>query len=293
MIHVLQPRAYPSVALLAAGLRDQGMAQAILAGSRPGLVLANHEAKPTSLFIVAPEGEFSWTYVAGDPSDDAFNSEIRRWFFQTCCPENGIDFSFLAADSDDWDASVAAILAPRKPIRDRRLYYTSPQLPREWQDSVPEGYEIRRLNRDLFSSDVRIPTKVGEWLESNFGSREAFLRHGGLGAIATHEGEVVSWCLTDSVVGDRADIGVETVEPHQRKGLAYATTCLVLESALERGIRRVGWHCHAINVPSVKTATRAGFELQYEYVLYFFYVDLAKHEKLVEFVGKASETAAS
>ena len=284
-MHELTHSEYPLVISLAEGLKDQRMAQAILAGTRPGVVLANSKTEPVSLFIVAPEGKLAWTYLAGDPNDDAFNKAIRDWFIDVYCPEEGIAFAFLAVDSNDWDPSVVSILTPREPIRDRRLHYTNPPQPGEWRGSIPEGYEIRRLDRETLSTGIQMHEKVLEWLDNNFGSQEAFLGNG-LGAIAIHKGEVVAWCLADSVVGNQADIGVETEEAHQRKGLAYATTCLVLEIALERGIHHLGWHCHAINIPSVKTAVKAGFEIQSEYVLYAMYIDIAKHSQLVEIVAK-------
>ncbi|MBU1049430.1 GNAT family N-acetyltransferase [Candidatus Bipolaricaulota bacterium] len=285
MIHELRLEDYRGLRPLADGLKDQGMAQAVLAGTRPGIVIANCAMTPTSLFIVAPEGAFAWTYLAGDPSDGAFHAGIRDWFFNQFCPAKAIAFTFLAADSNDWDSSIVSILAPREPIRDRRLHYTNPSQSRAWRDSLPEGYEIRQLDRETLSSPIHVHETVLEWLDHNFGSQAAFLEHG-LGAVAIYENEVVAWCLADSVVGDRADIGVETEEAHQRKGLAYATTCLVLEKARDHGINHVGWHCHAINTPSVKTATKVGFRFQSEYVLYPMYIDVGKHSQLVKIVAE-------
>ncbi len=273
-----------SLTPLADKLIDHGMAQAVLAGTRPGLVITNSKTTPTAMLIIAPEGAVAWTYLAGDPNDAAFNADIHDWFFNRFCSETGVVFTFLAADSSAWDPSIVSMLAPRKPIRDRRLHYTNPSHPRKWRESVPKGYGIRRLDRQALSTGVHMHEKVLEWLRSNFGSLDAFLEHG-FGAVAICRDEIVAWCLADSVVENRADIGVETEEAHQRKGLAYATTCLAVEIARERGIGHLGWHCHAINTPSVKTATKARFELHSEYVLYPMYIDIAQHAQLTDLVA--------
>lgn len=133
-----------------------------------------------------------------------------------------------------------------------------------------------------------IPEKVSQWLDHNFGSHAAFLDHG-FGAVAVYDNQVA-----DSVVGDRVDIGVETDEAHQRKGLAYRTTCMALDQAFDRGLRQIGWHCHLVNAPSVETAEKVGFTLQREYRAYAVHFDVESHAKIAnviggEFISQAAE----
>ena len=269
---------------LSMGLRDQGMALSVLSGVRPGVVVVNSVPAPTSLFIGAPEGGFAWGYLAGNPQDDRFRHELSEWLFAERGLGPNVAFSFLACDSVEWEDALAEILAPRAVIPDRRLHYECTTRPRGWRESVPNGYEIEDLHRAFLASDVEIHPKVSEWMESNFGSVEGFLERG-VGTVAVHEGNVVSWILADSLVDGLCDIGGETEEAHRRKGLAYAATCRTVEVALDRDVERVGWHCHAINLPSIRTAGKAGFELRYEYAVYLVQFDPENHEKLARIVA--------
>jgi RimJ/RimL family protein N-acetyltransferase len=293
MFEVLTPADYAQVKPLVSGLQDQTMALAVLDGTRPGNVLANDKRNPSTIFIAAPEGAFVWTYLAGHTDDSVFQQDLNGWLFDDRALGQDVAFSFLVCDSQSWEPALAAILRPRVVIPDRRLLYTCTQRPESWHGTIPAGYSIQSIDQDLLNSGIEIPEKVSQWLDSNFGSRAAFLDHG-LGAVAIHDNQIIAWCLADSVVRQRTDIGVETDEAHQRRGLAYCTTCRTLEQAFDRGLKQIGWHCHLVNVPSVKTAEKAGFQCSYEYPAYAVHFDVEKHSKLAdiigdEIVGQASE----
>ncbi|MGB2984155.1 MAG: GNAT family N-acetyltransferase [Candidatus Bipolaricaulia bacterium] len=280
----MKPKEVHAVGDLAAGLRDQGMALSVLAGVRPGVVVVNDDQAPTALFIGAPEGGFAWTYLAGDRSDRAFREELRTWLFEEHGLGSDVAFSFLTCDSPEWEDALPGILAPRTVIPDRRLHYECTKRPPAWQEAVPNGYRIADLDRALLDSDVGMHPQIEQWMTANFGSTENFLQRG-VGAVAVHEGSIVGWILADSFVDGLSDIGGEIEEAHRRKGLACTATCRTLELALDRGAERVGWHCHAINVPSIKTAETAGFELKCAYTVYPIQFDPEKHEKLVAIVA--------
>lgn len=293
MLQMLTLADYTRVKPLASGLRDQSMALAVLEGTRPGIVLANDDVNPSALFIAAPEGGFVWTYLAGDPSDAAFRQDLHRWWFEDHGLGRDAAFSFLVCSDSTWEPALAAILRPRAVIPDRRLLYTCIERPKSWRSAIPVGYSIRSIDHDLLNSDLKIPEKVSQWIDHNFGSRASFLDHG-FGAVAVHNRQVIAWCLADSVVGDRSDIGVETDVAHQQKGLAYCTTCMTLEQAFDRGFKQIGWHCHLVNAPSVKTAEKVGFILQREYRAYAVHFDVEEHVNIanvigVEFVSQATQ----
>jgi RimJ/RimL family protein N-acetyltransferase len=290
-MHILKPNQYQVLEGLSAGLRDQGMALSVLAGVRPGVVAVNNDRAPTVLFIGAPEGGFAWTYLAGDRSDRAFREELKTWLFEEHGLGSDVAFSFLTCDSPEWEDALPGILAPRTVIPDRRLHYECTKRPPAWQEAVPDGYRIADLDRALLDSDVDMHPQIEQWMTANFGSTENFLRRG-VGAVAVHEGSIVGWILADSFVEGLSDIGGEIEEAHRRKGLAYAATCRTVELALDRGAERVGWHCHAINIPSVRTAEAAGFAFKYAYTVYPIQFDVEKHEKLVSIiVGEYVEAA--
>ena len=155
-LHQLKPNDLHIVASFASGLRDQGMAQSVLAGIRPGVVLVDDRKRPTSLFIGAPEGGFAWTYLAGAPDNASFNRELNVWLFDEYGLSKEVGFSFLACDALAWEAALPGILAPRTVILDRRLHYECTTRPHGWQAAVPEGYTIHALDREFLASDVEL-----------------------------------------------------------------------------------------------------------------------------------------
>lgn len=283
-MHILKPDEFSHARELADGLHDQGMALSVLAGIRPGLVAVDDRLDPKALFISAPEGAFAWTYLVGGAENRAFHQDLSRWLFDERGLGEEVSFSFLVCDPTVWEAALEDVIAPRTVIPDRRLHYEATERPGAWQARVSDGYEIVDLDQSLLESDVALHPQVARWLDANFGSAKSFLTHG-LGAVAIHEREIVGWILADSFVDGLCDIGGEVVEAHRRRGLAHAMTCRTVELALDRGTRRIGWHCHAINVPSIKTAERAGFALAYAYTVYPIQFDPEKHEKLVGIVA--------
>jgi len=284
-MHVLPPDHYGLVSSFAKGLSDQGMALSILEGIRPGVVVVNDPSAPTVLFMAASESAFAWTYLAGDPSERGFLKALGTWVFDEKGLGEDVVFTFLTTDMPTWEEALPAFLGPRTVISDERLHYEADVLPpRAWRDRVPEGYQIVDVDRALLDSEVEMHATVSEWLTNNFRSTDGFLKHG-VGAAAVHQGKVVGWILADSFVGGLSDIGGEVVEEHRRKGLAFAATCRTVELALDKGATRVGWHCHAINLPSIKTAEAAGFERKQSYTVYPVQFDPAKHGKLVEIIA--------
>jgi len=177
-------------------------------------------------------------------------------------------------------------------IPDRRLHYECHVPPTAEPPVIPAGYRIADVDRPLLDSKVTMHPQVLDWMSANFGSADRFLERG-IGAVALCGEAVVGWILADSFADGVCDIGGEVEEAHRRKGLAYAATRRCVAQAFDRGARRIGWHCHAINIPSVKTAEKAGFELKRAYTVYPIQFDPEKHEKLAGIVaGEYAEDAA-
>ena len=81
------------------------------------------------------------------------------------------------------------------------------------------------------------------------------------GLIPVYENQVAGWCLSEYNTGDHCEIGIATLEPHQRKGIATILTKAFLAEAAQRGYRHVGWDCWERNEASASTARKAGFTL--------------------------------
>ena len=265
---------------VAGSLARHGMARAVIAGTRPGLVVTDSSAAPTALAIIAPEGHFAWVYLGGSVNDKRFVSELSRWMFEQRGVGPSADRMLIVWDADGWEESLSELIAPRQIVPERRLHYVYSRNREQRTPQIASGYRIEPLRRELLSKGSGVPPKIAAWGRSNFGSIEALL-DSRIGSVAVSRGRIVGWCLPDSVADGRADIGVEMDEAHRRRGLAWATTVSTLNQALKQGIRYVGWHCDAGNVGSVKTAEKTGFQLQGEYPLLPVCMDPGEHRQLI------------
>src|SRR5262249_46715955 len=73
------------------------------------------------------------------------------------------------------------------------------------------------------------------------------------------------WCLAENVVEGRCEVGIETLPPYRRQGIAHAMADVFISTAHQAGFSHVGWHCWKDNIASANTALKAGFELEREY----------------------------
>lgn len=92
----------------------------------------------------------------------------------------------------------------------------------------------------------------------NYRSADEFLSKGKGYCVVCGE-EVAAWAFSSAVSSDEIDIGVETAEKYQHKGLALAVSTAMIQYILEQNQTPV-WACHYNNIPSAKLAERSGFQ---------------------------------
>ncbi len=70
--------------------------------------------------------------------------------------------------------------------------------------------------------------------------------------------------------------------------MATLTTAAIVDYALSHGFSSVGWHCEEYNLPSMKTAEKAGFKLERKYIQYYACANEAFHlEETAQFYFRA------
>ena len=276
---------------VAGSLARHVMARAVIAGTRPGLVVTDSSAAPTALAIIAPEGHFAWVYLSGSVNDKRFATELHRWMFEEQGAGQGVSQMFMVWDASGWEESLSELISPRQIVPERRLHYVCSRNREQRRPQIASGYRIESLRPEFVDNGPRLPPKIAAWGRSNFGSIEALL-DSRIGSVAVSQGRIAGWCLPDSVVDGHADIGVEIEEAHRRRGLAWATTVCTVNQAFKQGIRYVGWHCDAGNAGSIKTAEKVGFQLQGEYPLLPVCVDRDEHRQLTAVIISGRKQAA-
>ena len=194
----------------------------------------------------------------GNPNNESFNKDISKYFRETVLPSHIGDGFLVTFTSDAWIPMLNKLFAGNETILAPRLYLEmTPD--RNLDVSLPEGFSIQPVTTEFMKSNVEGLETLHEELCSERVSVEDFLEKS-FGVCPVYENQIAGWCLSEYNTGDCCEIGIATLQPHQRKGIATAITRAFLAEAAKRGYQRVGWDCWERNEASVATARKVGFE---------------------------------
>jgi len=123
-----------------------------------------------------------------------------------------------------------------------------------WQDKIPNGYTMIKVNTSSYDSTMCHYPNFHWKPESNK-----------FGYFLLKDGEVVSectsvWVETVGVETGCVEIGIETKEPHRRKGYAALTATAFIDDCLSKGLIPV-WCCWDFREGSKELAEKLGFEI--------------------------------
>ena len=279
MLHELTPDQFAGVRPLFAGFDYSLSLQAAIEGINPGRIFVDDAGSPRTGLALTVEGYL----LAGEHDDpeilEALRQLLRDSIFTGKVYVNGDDSLSLAVHPEAWEARLPELIPTYEALRLTRYHYLCRQVSLDWRGTLPEGYERRRIDRDLLADPGLVLPEdfgAGGQIEACWGSVAHFLDKG-IGFCLLHGGEVVSHCSADCAASGQVDVGVYTHPAHRRKGLAAAVVAATVEHCLSHGSRQVGWHCNAENVASWKTAERVGFRRNREYVYYWYAYDRVDH----------------
>jgi RimJ/RimL family protein N-acetyltransferase len=274
MFHELTPEQFAGVRPLFAGFDYSLSLEAAIEGVNPGRIFVDDAENPRTGLALTVEGYL----LAGEHDDpeilEALRQFLRDSIFSGKVYVNGDDSLSLAVHPEAWEARLSELIPTYDALSLPRYHYLCRRVALDWQSSMPEGYTLRRIDRELLSNrDLALSEDLGEEeIEAYWGSVAHFLERG-IGFCVLDGGEEVSHCTADCAAGTQVDVGVYTAPAHRRKGLAATVVAATVEHCLSHGFRQVGWHCNVENAGSWKTAERVGFELNREYVYYYYAYD--------------------
>ena len=107
--------------------------------------------------------------------------------------------------------------------------------------------------------------EIERWIISEFESEENFLETGFGFCLVEDDKTIVSWCIADWVVEEKAEIGIETAREYRKRGFATLCTAATVEYCQEKDYQ-VGWHCNQDNEGSWRTAEKVGFVRKKSYL---------------------------
>ncbi|MEA3328022.1 MAG: GNAT family N-acetyltransferase [Chloroflexota bacterium] len=241
-------------------------------GSTSGHIYVNDLDSPKIVFVQFRHRAF----IMGDLN--ASNMlDFERFFtdevFENC---RNTDASMvrLTAKPEAWLISLESSLKTLKPIFFDYQIYQYQLSDSEGKPKIPEGFELRLVNKALVGETFEGKDELLEEMCSERESVNAFLDNS-FGIVAFHGGKLAGWCLSEYNHKNRCEVGIATMPPFQKQGLAKAMTLEFKNLAYEQGVDTVLWHCYKSNHPSQRTALSAGFELIDEHKVINIYLEPA------------------
>lgn len=271
MVYQLQVNEFQKAGEVFSRMENHLAVAAILDGSAPGRVYVDDPARPASA-LARGARRF---YLAGDAGNPNFNESLRRLFGDEIYPQaqrEGAAACMLYYPEASWEAPAEQILEGKKPVKLGRQYYELKALRQDWRKLIPPGMVVRRVDAKLLEdTQLKHLDDLKNEMVSECPSLETFL-HTRLGVCALAGDEIAGWSLSEYNLGERCEIGIETVGQFRRQGVGTITAGALIELAQAQGIRRIGWDCFSENAPSAATAVKVGFEMVEEYSVYFTWV---------------------
>ena len=258
---------HETVSPLFQAFEDQLAVNAILEGTVPASIYVDQPRRP--------QAAFTWwrhrCFLAGSERNVEFNEAVCRLFLDTLCPhapEAGLDLFEFRFAPESWDGRISGILKGHRTIKAWRRYYRLEALNHDLDPQLPQDFRLRWIDASLMEDKhlKNLPILRDE-LCSERASVDDFLARS-FGVCALHGDEIAGWCTSEYNSGERCEVGIGTLEPYQRRGLATAMGSVLIRHARSKGIAHIGWHCYARNVASGATALKLGFEKVHEYPTY-------------------------
>lgn len=138
------------------------------------------------------------------------------------------------------------------------LFYSATAPPPGAIAPPPPGVTIVPLSRAaLTHRGLAHGEEVRAEIRSMWPSEERFFTDG-FGTLAIARDQIIGWCTAEYVDPRRCGIGIATLPPYARRGVATATAARFVREAQRRGIAAC-WECGAANRGSVRVAEKVGF----------------------------------
>ncbi len=220
---------------------------AVFQGDAAGTAYADSQERPQAVCVIAGDA----CYLAGTPRDAVFFDEVNALL-----PRDRYSAIFADARIPAEGLARAAHGLYMLPAERRAAFLHSPpagELP------VPDGVEVRPIDRSLLDGDAPGVDAVREEVVDEWQTVDAFLDRG-FGTVAMAGGCVAGHSIVDYIVRGTCEMGVRVASDYRRRGVGAAVAAATARAAFARGLEAIIWHSWASNVGSIAISRRLGFE---------------------------------
>lgn len=259
---LLDPDTYASVQSLFQDMTYHLAVVTVLAGILPGRIYVDDPAQPATAILI-PSNRHR-VYVSGTPAPRLIADVLHRLSSEAVEQSGGFVVYYDAAQP--WQPALEHVLDQQDLLFSWRQFYRLREPPAPGgAGPLPEQITIGRIDETTIADTTLVNRDLLlEEIQSESPSLAHFFRKQ-FGFCAQDGRQLVGWCLAEYHAQGRYELGIETVEAYQRKGIATHLADAVVRHAFAQGAQEIGWHCWAANRPSVATAVKVGFEKVLDY----------------------------
>lgn len=236
------------------GVQSALSVHSVINGTLPGHVYVDNMNNPQGFLIKTPECN-----LLGGVGSAAFANEVKQYLDY---------FDSVVFAGADW-AELISVLHPNCGLRAfERIYYTHLQS-HELNYPVNDDVHIDVIHfPDLSQLDYDNKALVQEWIAiTNMDDADDVP----VAAVVVKDNVILSCAALDCIDGDAVEVGIKTLAEHRRKGYATLATATLIRRLRAAGINKIGWHCVATNMGSIRVAERCGFNAVTHYVCWYPY----------------------
>jgi GNAT superfamily N-acetyltransferase len=266
MLHTLEVGEYEKVRPI---FRDMGhhlILESVITGLTRAAVYVDNLEQPQAV-LCRYKDRF---YLAGDPTP-AFTDAMKALFDDAVYPQGraeGREAFVLYYVGERWEAAIQAVLDGHRPQQYQRSYFELTSLSNDAGSALPPGMVVHAIDKALLAqTHLQGLDELVEEIQSERDSVDDFLSKS-FGVCAVVGDSIAGLCTSEFNTGTRCEVGIMTMEAHQRQGVATALGRALAGKAFSRGITQIGWHCWTRNTPSVATALKIGFRHVLDYAAY-------------------------
>lgn len=263
---LLEPDAYTSVHALFQDMTCHLAVVTVLAGILPGRIYVDDPARPATAILI-PSNRHR-VYVSGTPAPCLLADVLGRLAREAV--EERYGFVLYYDTAQPWKPALEHVLHQQDLLASWRQFYRLREPPAPGgAGPLPEPITIGRIDETLVADTTLVNRDLLlDEIQSESPSLEHFFRQQ-FGFCAQDGHQLVAWCLAEYHAQGRYELGIETIDAYQRKGIATQLADAVVRQAFAQGATEIGWHCWAANRPSVATAVKLGFEKVLDYPVWY------------------------
>lgn len=229
----------------------------IVQGYTPAQIFVD-DTENISIFFIC---EGHCIYFGGESEDknkykEAISYFKSEWLSESRKKELGIVKIYYY--SDIWEKELLEGLKEHHyNLYDRSLFkHDLKDIPKI---KITDNIMVKKINNEVIQNvslgnlNCVIDEITGMW-----GSVNNFLNNG-FGYCAIMNNNIISWCTAEYISKNSCGIGIETIEEHERKGVATSIANAFLKECLALNIT-LYWDSWKKNIPSVRVAEKNNFQ---------------------------------